>query len=602
MSNHHNKQHRKFSGTALESIRSLLRIKPKIAAEGLKPIPEFDRLLQGINEAIVVTDAVGKINLINPAAARLLASSEADLLGRSLIEVFGDDWLERDSAFSLAVSAGNGETISIDYTRSNLIDRDNRERLVYCLHASSRQRGDPGPQTPLGADALTGLADRRRFQQLLQQRLSENLRERSYFALLCLDVDSFKDVNDNFGHAAGDACLERFANTIVDALPLNAVAGRLAGDEFAVLVDGTARIDELMQELNALSRRLLKAAGSPFFIGDDEIILTTSIGIAVHPRDGGSDVELLKNADAALSQAKSAGGNCFEFFSGEITRQADRRLTLKSKLHKAFERNELRLHYQPKYGIHSARIEGAEALVRWNHPNLGLVYPADFIPLAEETNLIQQIGIWVLNRVCVDYRKWQRSLPSPCPVSVNLSLRQLRQRRFLRNVRETFISHGVSPSSLELEITETTLMHDKAWTIRMLNSLYNMGLRMAIDDFGTGYSSLSALREFPISTLKIDRSFIQHLPSDPDCATIVAAIVDMGHKLRLDIVAEGVESREQLQFLRDRGCDFAQGHLFGDPVDSEEFAALLHEDSGGTGRYRGLFLPAAEGDLNGISN
>lgn len=450
-------------------------------------------------------------------------------------------------------------------------------------------------------DVLTRLANRSRFHAVLEQRLGEAARRQRHLGLLCLDVDGFKDINDTFGHAAGDRSLQRFADNIAAALPENAFAGRLAGDEFAVLIDGVATADELAAEATRLGERLLKAVGAPYRIDDEEIFMTTSIGIALQPRDGDSAIDLLRSADAALTRAKQAGGNCFEFFSAEMSTAADKRLMLKSKLHRAFERDELRLHYQPKYGIASGRIEGAEALVRWDHPSLGLVFPSDFIPLAEETNLILPIGHWVLNRVCADYRQWQRLMPSPCPVSINLSLRQLQQQRFLASIREAFHAHGVSPSWLELEITETTLMQDKGRTIRILDALHGMGLNLAIDDFGTGYSSLSALREFPIDTLKIDQSFVRDLPSDRDCAAIVSTIIEMAHRLSLTVVAEGVESLDQLNFLRAQACDLAQGHLFGDPIDRDEFGAVLVDDAAGKGQYRALFSHPVKSAIDSIS-
>ncbi|MEE8543000.1 MAG: EAL domain-containing protein, partial [Gammaproteobacteria bacterium] len=250
---------------------------------------------------------------------------------------------------------------------------------------------------------------------------------------------------------------------------------------------------------------------------------------------------------------------------------------------------ELRLHYQPKYHLETGRVDGAEALVRWDLPDRGLVFPADFIPLAEETNLILRVGDWVLNRVCEDYRLWQRSVPSPGRVSVNLSLKQLRQQGFLEKVRAAFATHGVSPTCLALEITETTLMDDAERTVRILDSLYDMGLHLAIDDFGTGYSSLSALRQFPISTLKIDKSFVHDVAVDRDDATIVATIITMAHSLKLDVVAEGVESQEQLDFLREHQCDYVQGHLFGDPMTADNLLELLVDQAEGSDQHRALF-------------
>jgi EAL domain-containing protein (putative c-di-GMP-specific phosphodiesterase class I) len=265
------------------------------------------------------------------------------------------------------------------------------------------------------------------------------------------------------------------------------------------------------------------------------------------------------------------------------------RLMLKSKLRRAFERDELRLHYQPKYHLPTGRISGAEALVRWDLPERGLVFPADFIPIAEESNLIVQLGDWVINQVCEDYRYWQRSLAAPNKVSLNLSLKQLQQRRFLEKLQGILRAHGVSPTCLELEITETTLMDDAERTIRLLNALYSMGLHLTIDDFGTGYSSLSALQQFPIGTLKIDQSFVRDVAIDKDDAAIVVAIIHMAHNLSLEVVAEGVESEQQLEILRRHGCDYVQGHLFGDPMTAEELLQLLLDQAEGSKQHAQLF-------------
>jgi EAL domain-containing protein (putative c-di-GMP-specific phosphodiesterase class I) len=265
------------------------------------------------------------------------------------------------------------------------------------------------------------------------------------------------------------------------------------------------------------------------------------------------------------------------------------RLMLKSKLRRAFERDELRLHYQPKYHLATGVVAGAEALVRWDLPERGLIFPADFIPIAEESNLILQLGDWVFNQVCEDYRYWQRCLAAPEKVSLNLSLRQLQQLRFLDRLQGMFRYHGVSPTCLELEITETTLMDDAERTVQLLNALYGMGLHLTIDDFGTGYSSLSALQQFPITTLKIDQSFVRDVAIDKDDAAIVTAIIVMAHNLNLEVVAEGVESEQQLEFLRQHGCDYVQGHLFGEPMTSEGLLQLMLDQAQGDTQYKQLF-------------
>jgi EAL domain-containing protein (putative c-di-GMP-specific phosphodiesterase class I) len=348
-------------------------------------------------------------------------------------------------------------------------------------------------------------------------------------------------------------------------------------------------LDALVDQVNAVGQKLLAAIGKPFHVHGEEIFMSTSIGAAIYPRDGNNVVDLLRNADAALYQAKRAGGNCIEFFGEHVATAGEERLMLKSKLRRAFERDELRLDYQPKYRLSDGRLAGVEALIRWDLPERGIVLPSDFIPIAEESNLILQLGEWVLNRVCNDFRDWQRVTPSPCRVSINLSLRQLQQQRFLEGFRRTFRQHGVSPTCFELEITETTLMHDVGRTVRILDALYGMGLHLAIDDFGTGYSSLSALQQFPISTLKIDRAFLKDLTIDRDNAAIVRTIIQMAKSLKLEVVAEGVENADQLNFLRANGCDIVQGHLFGDAMSANDFRALLVADSEGSGRYQALF-------------
>ncbi|HLF10065.1 MAG TPA: EAL domain-containing protein, partial [Gammaproteobacteria bacterium] len=545
--------------TAMDSMRRNLR-SSTISRDYL------DRLLASMSEALLITDANGKIERANAAAIEMFGYREDELLGRLADDLItSNDRRQAGNTTSRpregAVLRPDGSTVSVSYTVSDIRKgRDVLEGRVYAAqNIDERKRVEQRIRYLARIDPLTKLSNRMQFQHLLQQGIARARRTHQYLAILYLDVDRFKDINDTFGHAAGDTSLEIFARRTLSELPTNAHAGRLAGDEFAVLLTGFERMEGVLKEISETAGRLLQAAGKPFQVHGEEIFLTISMGIALYPRDGDNVIDLIRNADAALYQAKKAGGNCFEFYSTDMNTAAVERLMLKSKLRRAFERDELRLHYQPKYSLKTGRVEGVEALVRWDLPERGLVFPSDFVPLAEETNLILQLGDWVLNRVCADYRAWQRSIPSPCRVSVNLSLRQLQQRRFLDQVRETFRSHGVSPTSLELEITETTLMEDPDRTIRILDALYGMGLHLAIDDFGTGYSSLSALQQFPINTLKIDQSFVRNVAINKDDAAIVDAIIQMAHSLQLEVVAEGVESEQQLEFLRKHGCDYVQG-------------------------------------------
>jgi diguanylate cyclase (GGDEF)-like protein/PAS domain S-box-containing protein len=561
----------------------------------LDPAKVIEVLLQ-MREAILLTDRNGTIRMVNQAAEKLIGEAGATLIGQSI-----DDWLRTDDSTNMLIPAvakpseaqlrlGDGSNLFVSYVVTELNPGAPDAQFVYAAqNIDDRKKAEQRIRYLARTDPLTRIANRMQFQHYVQQGIARARRAKQFLGLIYLDIDRFKDINDTFGHAAGDTALEIFSQRLLDALPEGAVPGRLAGDEFAVLVSGAESLDTLTQQLRKVARALLNGIGQPFLVQEEEIFMTTSLGVALYPRDGDNVIDLIRNADAALYHAKKAGGNCYEFYSPDMNVESAERLMIKSKLRRAFENDELRLHYQPKYGLKSGRIEGAEALVRWDQPDHGLLFPSDFIPLAEETNLIIQVGDWVLDKVCADYRRWQLSVPSPCRVSLNLSLRQLQQRRFLEKVRETFESHSVSPTCLELEITETTLMDDTDRTIRILDALYGMGLHLAIDDFGTGYSSLSALQQFPINTLKIDQSFVKDVAIDRDNAAIVRTIIQMGHSLGLEVVAEGVESEEQLAFLRREKCDFAQGHLFGDPMTADEFCQVLAADNEGTGKYRTLF-------------
>jgi len=558
---------------------------------------QLDLVLQSLNEAIFFAGPDGMIQEANSAAGQLLGRDPETLVGVDMNSLLTtndrrsksrqEDWRPQEAV----IEHSNGAMVSVSFTKSAVLD-DAGDLLshVYAIqNIDERKQADKRIRYLARIDALTKMANRMQFQHLLQQAIARARRDHSYLAILYLDVDRFKDINDTFGHSAGDSSLEIFSQRITDVLPPESVPGRLAGDEFCILLKTSSQIDMVVDEVNAIGEKLLHSVGRPFRVQGEEIFMSTSIGAAIYPRDGENVVDLLRNADAALYQAKKAGGNCIEFFGPHVARAGEERLMLKSKLRRAFERDELRLDYQPKYRLSDGRIAGVEALIRWDLPERGIVLPSDFIPIAEESNLILQLGEWVLDRVCADFREWQRVMPSPCRVSLNLSLRQLLQQHFLEGFRKTFQQHGVSPTCFELEITETTLMQDVDRTIKVLDALYGMGLHLAIDDFGTGYSSLSALQQFPISTLKIDQSFVRDIGIDRDNAAIVITIIQMARSLNLDVVAEGVENEEQLDFLRTNGCDIVQGHLFGDAMSADEFRDLLIADAEGSGRYRALF-------------
>jgi EAL domain-containing protein (putative c-di-GMP-specific phosphodiesterase class I) len=376
-------------------------------------------------------------------------------------------------------------------------------------------------------------------------------------------------------------------------LNTEAVLGRLAGDEFALFVDTVSdNADEAGAQVAQLARTVLHAAGEAFHINQQEVFLTVSIGIALCPRDAENVIDLIRNADAAMYYSKQNGGNTYAFYSPEMNAAAVERLMLKSKLRRAVERDEFVVRYQPKIDLRDGRVVGAEALLRWRLPGHGDIPPTQFIPLAEENNLISAVGEWVLERVCMDFRALRRHVPDPGRISLNLSLKQLKQASFILNCRTVFERHQVPTRNLELEITESTLMADPRRTVQMLNQLHDMGLHLSIDDFGTGYSSLSALQQFPIGTLKIDQSFVRDAADDPADAVLVRTIIDMGHSLGMEVVAEGVESERQLEFLRDNRCNFAQGQLFGPARSIEELLQLLQAQQAGRLEFAAL-IPGA---------
>ena len=383
----------------------------------------LNRLLSSMGEALLITDAAGKVERANTAAVDLFKQDETTLIGKLADDLILSSDRRRTEGVAARPREGtvlrpDGTTVSVSYTVANVRDGDTVQSKVYTAHnIDERKRVEQRIRYLARTDSLTKIANRMQFQHLLQQSIARARRSQQYVAMVYLDVDRFKDINDTFGHAAGDTSLEIFARRLLAELGENSHAGRLAGDEFAVLITGFERLDAMQRHLNELAPRLLAATGKPFQVHGEEIFLTASLGLAIYPRDGDNVIDLIRNADAALYEAKKAGGNNFAYYSSDMNNEAVERLMLKSKLRRAFERDELRLHYQPKYRIATGRIEGVEALLRWDLPERGLVFPSDFVPLAEETNLILQLGDWVLNRVCADYRTWQRAVPSPCRVS-----------------------------------------------------------------------------------------------------------------------------------------------------------------------------------------
>jgi len=420
-------------------------------------------------------------------------------------------------------------------------------------------------------DSLTDLPNRAMFNQLLNLSIKTAQRHQQQCAILFVDLDRFKIINDSLGHAAGDTLLVEMANRLRSSLRASDVVARLGGDEFMIVLNEIAN----GQQVATVAGNLLSILSKPLELSGQECRVTASIGIALFPQDGADEQILMKNADIAMYLAKQEGKNDVRFFSNEIKTQSVDRLTMETSLRYALERNELCLHFQPKQNVATGQMAGVEALLRWVHPDLGLLPPVRFIPLAEETGLIVPIGRWVIKAACAQNMAWQREGLPPLSVAVNVSPRQFSDENLLRDIDDALAASGMDPKLLQIEITESMVMLNVEKAVQLLDAIQSRGVRLAIDDFGTGYSSMSVMKRFPIDTIKIDRSFIRELPQNSEDKAIAQAIIGMGKALGLTIVAEGVETSEQQEFLREHACDEIQGFLFSKPIPANEIAELL---------------------------
>lgn len=432
-------------------------------------------------------------------------------------------------------------------------------------------------------DPLTNLPNRKLFKDRLKQALFSAQRNKQLVAILFLDLDNFKRVNETLGHDVGDLLLKDVAIRLLSCIRKNDSVSRfgieeptlyishLGGDEFTVLLTDMKQAQDALRVV----RRILDVLSQKFMLKGHEFFITSSIGIAVYPYDGEDADVLLKNADSAMYYAKGQGRNNYQFYTKSMNATAFERLLLESSLRKALERDEFLLYYQPQVNVCSREITGIEALIRWRHPDAGLVSPVEFIPLAEDTGLIIPIGEWVLRTACRQNKHWQKTGFPPIRMSVNLSIRQFMQQNLVETIAQALIDSKLDPQYLELEITESAIMQNPEETIIALKKIKSMGIKLSVDDFGTGYSSLSYLKRFPLSTLKIDRSFVKDLSTDSDSANITTAIIAMAHSLNLKVIAEGVETEEHLAFLRQQRCDEGQGYLFSRPLPDKEITQLL---------------------------
>lgn len=542
-------------------------------------------------EGIIITDGKGKILTVNKVFSEVTGYSREEVLDRdpSLLQSGKHD-SDFYKAFwhSLATTGQwqgeiwnrrkNGEVYA-EWMNVSSVKNEDGDTLHYISVFSDiteRKQTEDKIIHQAYHDALTNLPNRVLFKDRLEQALAFAHRlQHQNVAVLFMDLDRFKYINDTLGHDAGDQLLQEVATRLHNCVRATDTVARLGGDEFTILLPEVDHADEAIM----VASKVLEAMKHPFTLSEQEIFVTASIGISMYPNDGENVGTLMKNADAAMYHVKGQGRAGFHLYTNDLSSQTMRRLELQNQLYNALDRDEFVLHYQPQTDIASGAIFGVEALILWKHPALGLVPPGEFIPVAEETGLIQSIGAWVLEEACCQGKNWLDA-GITLQIAVNLSARQFHKKDLAGLVTRTLHLSGLPPELLELEITESVAMENAEHSLHTLQSITQTGVQTAIDDFGTGYSSLSQLKKMPLHTLKIDRSFVKDLMTDSDDSAIVTAIITMAHSLGLKVIAEGVETAQQLQRLHELGCDRAQGYLLGRPMPPHEITGLLSPENG----------------------
>ncbi len=537
-------------------------------------------------EAIIALDRDLNIVLFNPAAQSIFGCSAEQAMGVCIdhfipdrLHQGGPDGLAQDGPLTPTPGAArevlgrraSGEEFPLEASVARLTHAGQPLYSVILTDITMRQRDQKQLKFLANYDQLTSLPNRFLFGQRLERALVHAQRFNKGLAVLFIDLDRFKIINDTLGHATGDSVLNAVAARLMGNMREIDTVARLGGDEFAVLVEQLADV----RQASVIAQKLIRAFSESIVVNEREYHVSASIGISTYPSDGGDGATLLKNADIAMYRAKDRGKNNAQFYAAGMNAHTVQRLSLESGLRQALLRQEFLLHYQPKVDLASGRVTGMEALIRWMRPESGMVSPAEFIPLAEETGLIVPIGEWVLRAACEYTQAWLRQGGQPLKVAVNLSARQFGQTSLVSDVARVLDETGLDPRALDLEITESMVMGNPEQAIQTLRRLKSMGMTLSIDDFGTGYSSLGYLKRFPIDNIKIDRAFIKDIPGNSDDATITRTIIAMGHNLRLKVVAEGVETQAQLDFLTEHGCDEMQGYFFSRPLAGPDFSALL---------------------------
>ena len=547
--------------------------------------------LNSIGDAVLSIDLEGRITYLNAVAERITGWRREEAAGKDVDDVFViiDGGTREPCLHPLKTALEQNKTVGLT-PHCILIRRDGNEfaiedsaapihdqhgaktGAVIVFHDVSVARAIEAEMSHLAQhDTLTKLPNRTLLQDRLSQAITTAGRNGTRIAVLFVDLDGFKHINDSLGHAIGDRLLQSVAKRLLASVRTSDTVSRVGGDEFVVLLSEVAHAGDA----GVKAGKILAALNAPLEIAQHNLRVTASIGVTTYPEDGQETAMLIKNADLAMYQAKENGRNNYQFFEKDMNVRALERQSVEENLCFALDRDELVMHYQPKINLKTGEITGVEALIRWQHPERGLIGPLQFISVAEDCGLMLPIGNWVLRESCRQAKAWQDAGLRPIEMAVNVSSVEFRNEDFLEGVRAILEETGLSPHYLGLELTESVLMQHAEFTVPVLKKLKAMGVRLAIDDFGTGYSSLSYLRQFPIDTLKVDQSFVNGINADTDDATIINAVINMGSNLNHRVIAEGVETVEQVAFLQAHGCDEGQGYYFSRPVPASQFAKLL---------------------------
>jgi diguanylate cyclase (GGDEF)-like protein/PAS domain S-box-containing protein len=551
-------------------------------------IKKLSGVVQQTDDIVVITDPDGVAEYVNPAFEKITGYSSGDVVGKKLEliksgmheEIFYTKLWETivagDSFRDVFINRKkNGDIYYEEKTITPLKD-ENGEIHNYVSTGkdiSDRMEIQEKLHHMATHDALTELPNRVMVNDRLLHAIEQGERSQSKIAVIFIDLDRFKEVNDSLGHPSGDALLKVIGSKLKSSLRHGDTLGRFGGDEFTILMEGINHIDDV----NAVMQKILKTVSEPVLIGGYEIVSSASIGITIFPDDADNVDALVKNADVAMYRAKSRGGNTFEFYTHDMSVKADERMKLQHRLNHAVERGEFKLHYQPRVNVQTGQVTGMEALLRWDHPEMGLVSPSKFIPILEETGKIVEVGHWVFSKACRFVAELKQKGLQSLRVSVNLSARQFHDQDLLQCIEEICALHHFESRYLEVEITESLLIENMETAAAILDRLHEVGVHISIDDFGTGYSSMSYLKRFPIDSLKVDQSFVKDIPNDKDDVAIVRAIVALGESLGINLVAEGVETAAQLEFFTEVDQCEIQGFYIGKPMPQEEFITWLVE-------------------------